>query len=103
MAACNPVFGQQTQAVTSNAVASSKMRDLAKLWDSGLTASLLTNISDPLSDSAADTEALELVERYIARKQPESARRLQLPDLIRYQAALQASSRLVSRISILTK
>ncbi|MCU1287384.1 MAG: hypothetical protein JWO13_3734 [Acidobacteriales bacterium] len=103
MAACNPIIGALVQTVSSNPVAASNIRNLAKLWDSGLTASLLSNISDPLSDSSADAEALELVERYVARKQPASPRRLQLAELIRYQAALQTSSRLLSKIAMLTK
>src|SRR6266481_9594748 len=99
MAACNSFFGGLAQETASNPVAASKMRDLAKLWDSGLSASLLSNISDPLSDESADSQASELIEQYLAYKQPEKPGRLQLADLIRFQATLQTSSRLLSKIA----
>jgi hypothetical protein len=103
MAACNSFFGGMVQPAPSNPVAASKMRNLAKLWDSGLSASLLSNISDPLSDESADSEAAVLIECYLAYKQPESTGRSQLADLIRFQATLQTSSRLLCKIAALTE
>ena len=91
----------QAAAKPVNPVAASKMRDLERLWDSGLRASLLSNISDPLTDEAADLQAKELIAMHVTRNQHIS-KQPELADLIRFQTVLQTSSRALSRIVVLT-
>lgn len=98
------------QAAYGNAVSAGRLRDMASLWSSGLSSSLLsTNISDPFADEAADLEAQQIVARYMARNVVRgnelhyaASKESKIMDLVQFQNALQTSSRIVSRIASLT-
>jgi hypothetical protein len=83
---------------------SGKMRDMNSLWRSEMSGTqLLTNISDPLADAVADTEAQKVVANFFVKNASRDSQNLEdeteITKLLQLQSALQTSARVLSRIA----
>jgi hypothetical protein len=76
------------------------VRDMASLWQSGLTSSLLFSVDEPVGDATAEDEAKSIIARHLECAQMPAA---SMSGLIDFQSQLQMRSKVISAIETLLR